>query len=341
MSLRGFFRRLFAYIFGTGTTDEQDDEPDSEVDVDVDAEADAESDTEADADAAPDENADGDDQDDDEDDGGAGGAEADGDADAESDTEVDAGADTGASDDVDADTEADVNAEADVESESVNHSSDESVGLSWPPREPVSWPERPDDPDGTIEVRLYHDDDSLGLRACRQTAPYLEWAMLDAWADRFNLDAEVTVREEPVPDAGDDTGSFDNWIWTDECDMAKDANMLVVESGEGGAAGGYSGFVEGPEDFEGWGYDPEETDEDGNPAIVPYGGGEPRKAVNTVIHEVLHCLGLSHNGRFSEFEEVEWYGTSYCPPLWTTYRGHSRFTPRLCEANRTVRPTVQ
>jgi len=225
------------------------------------------------------------------------------------------------------------------EDESPTHSGDESSGIPWPPADPVPWPNRPDDPEGTIEVRLYHADADLGLQACRQTAPHLEWALLDAWADRFDLDVDVTVRAEPVPDEAADPEHFDNWIWEDGVSMAKDANILVVDSGAG-AAGGYSGHVNGPEYFDGWGFEPVTGDE-GQPQVVPYGDSEARVGCNRVIHETLHCLGLSHNGRFDEFELVEWYGESYLPPLWTSYRDHNRHTIRLCEANRRVRPSVQ
>jgi len=211
---------------------------------------------------------------------------------------------------------------------------DDDISIQWPPeRDPVPWPSRPDDPAGTIEVRLYHADTNLGLQACRQTAPHLEWALLDAWGERFDLDVDVTVRTESVPDKHATQEDFDNWIWTDDCTMAKDANILIVDSGAG-AAGGYSGFVNGPSYFDEWGFDP--TDH-----ITPYGGGEGREGVNRVIHETIHCCGISHNGRFDEFDEVSWYGTDYLPPLLTGYKNHSRYTIRLCEANRRVRPSVQ
>jgi hypothetical protein len=225
------------------------------------------------------------------------------------------------------------------EDESPTHSGDEDSGIPWPPTDPVPWPDRPDDPEGTIKVRLYHADAELGLQACRQTAPHLEWALLDAWSDRFDLDVDVTVRAEPVPDKAADPETFDNWIWEGGVEMAKDANILVVDSGAG-AAGGYSGHVNGPEYFDGWGFDSLTADE-GEPQVVPYGDSEARVGCNRIIHETLHCLGLSHNGRFDEFELVDWYGQSYLPPLWTSYRDHSRHTIRLCAANRRVRPSVQ
>jgi len=277
---------------------------------------------------------DGNDGDDDQDGngGGAGGAEADVDAeaDAEADVDVNAEADGGAE-------HGDQDGSEDV---SINHSSNEEIGLSWPPRDPVAWPNRPDEPGGTIEVRLFHTDSELGLQACRQTAPFLEWALLDAWAERFNLDVDVSIRTEPVPDEHATPEDFDNWIWTDDCEMAKDANILVAESATG-AAGGYSGHVSGPDHFEGWGFNPDNTDDEGRPKVVPYGGGESRRGTNLIIHETLHCLGLSHNGRFDEFSLVSWYGQDYLPPLWTSYREHTRFTAQLCEANRRVRPSVQ
>ena len=284
----------------------------------------------------------GDGEDDEDDDGGGGGASVDADADADVEAEAEADADHGGNTDAEADTDADVDADADDgEDVSPNHSSDEQIEMSWPRRVPEPWPDRPDPPENTIEVQLYHNDPDMGLQACRHVAPHLEWALLDAWADRFGMDADVTVRAEPVGDEAADPSYFDNWIWEDAVSMAKDANMLIVDDGGGGGAGGYSGFVKGPSYFRGFGHDPDETDEDGNPAVIPYGGGEARLGVNRVIHEVLHCLGISHNGRFSEFEFVDWYGQSYLPPLWTTYRDASRYTIRLCEANRTVRPTVQ
>ena len=190
-------------------------------------------------------------------------------------------------------------------------------------------------------MRLFHADAGLGLQACQQTAPHLAWALLDAWGERFGLDVDVSVRTEPVPDEAAALEHFDNWIWTDDCELAKDANILIVDSGSV-TAGGYSGFINGPSYFEGWGFDPDDVDTEGRPQVTPYGGGEAREGVNLVIHETLHCLGLSHaNGRLWELSEVEWYGDGYLPPLLTGYENHGCYSIRLCEETRRARPSVQ
>jgi len=238
-------------------------------------------------------------------------------------------------DDVDPDDAGDEEADQDDDSS-------DDLKVQWPPeRDPVPWPARPDEPKNTIEVRLFHADSGLGLQACRQTAPHLKWSLLDAWSERFGLGVDVTVREAPVPDEHTDPGAFSSWIW-DDVEMAKDANILIVNSGGAGAAAGYSGFINGPDYFAGWGFDPAETDAGGRAEVTPYGGGEGREGANRVIHETLHCLGISHaNGRLEALSTVEWYGTSYLPPLLTSYESHSRYTIRLCEAIRHARPSVQ
>jgi hypothetical protein len=245
-------------------------------------------------------------------------------------------------DDVEDDSEDNDDDQADSKDGSDQDDSSDDLDIQWPPeRDPVPWPARPDDPENTIEVRLFHADPDLGLQACRQAAPHLAWALLDAWSERFGLDVDVTVRTEPVPDEHTDPGAFSSWIW-DDVEMAKDANILIVNSGGAGAAAGYSGFINGPDYFAGWGFDPAETDAEGRAEVTPYGGGEGREGANRVIHETLHCLGISHaNGRLEALSTVEWYGTSYLPPLLTSYESHSRYTIRLCEAIRHARPSVQ
>jgi hypothetical protein len=325
--IRALYHRLCQLLhalFGWGGSD-NDNQTNQETDRDAESWADAEHGDDPDrvrGDTQSDDGTDGDDnQDGNGGDGGGGADPVDADADADADADVEAAADNG-------------------EDGLPNHSSDEGFSMTWPPTDPVPWSDRPVQPENTIEIRLYHADAELGLQACRQTAPHLEWALLDAWANRFDLDVNVTVRAKPVPEKAADPETFDNWIWEDGVSMAKDANILVVDSGAG-AAGGYSGHVNGPEYFDGWEFDPSVTYDEGQPQVVPYGDSEARVGLNRVIHETLHCLGLSHNGRFDEFELVDWYGQSYLPPLWTSYRDHNRHTIRLCAANQRVRPSVQ
>lgn len=316
-AIRRELTKLLRSLLRRGASDDPDDRPDQET-----SQTDAESESDADRNADDPDRLGGDD-----------GAEPDDQADRPDDVEDD-GNDGG--DDSEEDDQVASSDGSDQDGDS------DDLDIQWPPeRDPIPWPSRPDEPENTIEVRLYHADPDLGLQACRQTAPHLAWALLDAWGERFGLDVNVTVREAPVPDAHVAHEAFSSWIWTENVKMAKDANILIIDSGAG-AAGGYSGFINGPEYFEGWGFDPAETDDEGRPQVTPYGGGSSREGVNRVIHETLHCLGLSHaNGRLGELSTVDWFNTSYLPPLLTGYREHSRFTIRLCKENRRARPSVQ
>jgi len=217
-----------------------------------------------------------------------------------------------------------------------NHSQDEASGMNWPPTPCVEWPDRPENPAATIAIKLYYrEGDAHGREACRICQPHIEWALLDAWGDRFDLDVDIAIHDEAVPAGSDgvtDPGDFDDWVWdaVGSAGMAKDCNLLIADIGAG-AAGGYTGYVNGPHYFAG----KEWTDDS---CVVAYGGGSKKEGIGRVLHEALHCLGITHD---DAEDQVEYLGTQYTPPMLMSYDQLSRYTISLSSGARTSRPTVQ
>jgi hypothetical protein len=155
----------------------------------------------------------------------------------------------------------------------------DAPALKWPRPEPLRMaPMQAADAAPTIEVKIYHNGI---VKAAEVVAVYAEFALRDAWGDRYHID--VSVHEEPVTQIKDSDAFF---AWVDEQpDAAKDANILIASSGGWRLVGGGNAGVaqRGRKIAKLYG---ETLFVDGSTA----GHGE----VSTALHELLHCLGFDH-----------------------------------------------
>jgi hypothetical protein len=208
----------------------------------------------------------------------------------------------------------------DEEQPEVNRSSEESLDIPWPPfvgSDVCPWPEPPDDPDATIEIRLYWPDEEPWVeQACHQARKYVEYALLASFAAE-GYGADVVVHPDPMP-AGMDYDEFGSWYWSND-EMAKDANVALKDYGSVYGAGvGYGCWVE-PEFFKGWGRDPD------SPIKNVGGDGDfdgPTAGIVTILHEIGHCLGYEHLDRVGN--EVTKWGEDRTTPMNAGYENQTR-----------------
>jgi len=265
-----------------------------------------------------------DDQDGD-DDGGAGGVS--GDVDAEADAEGDAPTADPPADDGGADSGNGSDAGESSESESnLNRSVDEELDLDGMQNPCVGsdrWdhapemPTPPEDPDATIDVLLWPETGSDDVRAgCEMAAAHLKYVILEAWGDQYDVD--VAVSEEAVPEYIKDRAGFKEYA-RNEADRSpsEHINVHVGTDGPAGTACCGWGYVNAEDYFEGLSWDPASN------CVKRRRAGSTGYGLSAVIHEALHCVGISHTGDDAWLKEatVDIQGTQHSPIMGTSYVG--------------------
>lgn len=200
----------------------------------------------------------------------------------------------------------------------------EEVDIEWPPwpttpcvgQELPEWPEKevpqptpPDNPKATITGKIWPIEGNTDLQAgCEMAAQHLEYALLKSYGDQY--DAHVEVSETVVPRGVRDRASFKDWVTTvsDE-PPAQHINTHVSSRGPPGSACCGFGSITIRELFDGVSWNPEDGD-----CVKRRRWGQAAYAVQQILHESFHQLGISHMKR-----EVEVRGDMHSTVMGATY----------------------
>jgi hypothetical protein len=198
-------------------------------------------------------------------------------------------------------------------------SSDEiDVDINWPPHPCVEWPAVTDDPEAVIDMQLFHERGSeASERACRMTAPHFEYVLEEAWGDRYR--ADVSVADEAVPEYINDRAGFKKWAAERSDESPAEHVNVYVDPGSGEEIDGTAccgwGYVSSGHLFEETSWGPESCVKRRRWGPVGYG-------ISVIIHEGLHCIGLSHENSNDHLKStVREYGRQHSPVMATSYVG--------------------
>jgi hypothetical protein len=152
--------------------------------------------------------------------------------------------------------------------------------LKWPRPEAIRMADmKSADEAETIEIRVFHNGN---IKAARVSAVYIEFALRDAWGDRYHID--VSIHNKPLKDVKDEE---DWWEWVDNHpeDTVKDCNILVPHGGgwPPQAAADTAVAIRG-----------KYIDDLYMQTLYVNGSSKAHDEISTVLHELLHCLGFEH-----------------------------------------------
>ena len=264
-----------------------------------------------------------DDQDGDDGDGGGGGAEVNVDADADveadapdqSDDRPDAVVDDSGDDQADSSGDDQDDNEDDVNLD-LSGMQNPCVGSDRWDHAPTM-PTPPAEPDATIDATIWPEVGSDDVRAgCEMAAAHLEYAILEAWGDTY--DADVSVAEESVPEFVKDRAGFKEWA--NNRSSAEPAEHINVHAGTDGPPGSACcgwGYVNVEDYFDGCSWDA------ASGCVKRRRWGPTAYGLSAIIHEGLHCIGISHAGddAWVKSATVEIGGDQHSPIMGTSYAG--------------------
>lgn len=184
------------------------------------------------------------------------------------------------------------------------------------------WPEPPETPTDTIEMKLWP---VAGINdGARKAAAYLQYSMLDAWSDEY--DVAVDVAETPMPSHVSSRQQFKDWTSTLTEQTVEHGNVGIHRgptSGTGGPRFGFIGVNDYLDDVM-W----------NNGCVKRRMGGEGGFAINAIIHEAYHTVGVSHANEYEWVKNatVTRWGVDHATPMATGYGRDEPvgwFTPEL------------
>lgn len=149
------------------------------------------------------------------------------------------------------------------------------------------WPEPPQDTEDTIEVKFWPEAGHPGISdGCRMAADHMEYAVLDAFGDSYDVTAGVSNTE--VPEHVKDRSGFKEYV-TEQADEnpARHVNVHLGSDGPPGSACCGYGYVcveDYFDDFE-W---------TGDDCVKRRRWGPDAYGCAAALHEAMHCLGLTH-----------------------------------------------
>jgi len=177
-------------------------------------------------------------------------------------------------------------------------------------------PTPPEDPDATIDAKLWPEAGSDSVRAgCEMAAAHLEYVVLEAWGDQYDVD--ISVATEAVPEHIKDRAGFKEFAQTRAVETpAEHVNVHAGTDGPPGSACCGWGYVNVEDYFDGLSWGESSCVKRRRWGAVGYG-------LSVVIHEGLHCIGIAHVGdhEWLKSATVDIGGDRHSPIMGTSYIG--------------------